>query len=99
MLSRDEINANAARETLTCMFENDDSPEVIVGARGFRQVSDVAALESLIEKVLGEQTEAVTDFHSGQGKAMGFLIGQVMKASGGKANPKMIRELLAAKLS
>jgi len=48
--------------------------------------------------VLGEQTEAVTDFHSGQGKAMGFLIGQVMQASGGKANPKILRELLAGKL-
>ncbi|HQI24689.1 MAG TPA: hypothetical protein PLV15_07590 [Smithella sp.] len=48
---------------------------------------------------MGEQPSAVADFKSGQGKAMGFLIGQVMQASGGKANPKIIRELLAEKLN
>jgi len=97
MLSRDEINANAARDVLTHLFESDDSPEAIVTAKGYKQVSDRGALDSLIDKVLGEQPAAVDDFKSGQGKAMGFLIGQVMQASGGKANPKIIRELLAQK--
>ncbi len=83
MLSRDEINANAARDVLAQL-----------SARGFKQVSDRGALEAMIDKVLGEQASAVADFKSGQGKAMGFLIGQVMQASGGKANPKIIRDLL-----
>ncbi len=98
MLSRDEINANAAREVLSHLFDGDEAPEAIVKARGFRQVSDPNALEGLIDRVLGEQPEAVADFRGGQGKALGFLIGQVMQASGGKANPKIIRELLAKKL-
>jgi aspartyl-tRNA(Asn)/glutamyl-tRNA(Gln) amidotransferase subunit B len=98
MLSGDEINANAARDVLTHLFDSDDSPEAIVSAKGYKQVSDRDALDSLIDKVLGEQPAAVNDFRSGQGKAMGFLIGQVMQASGGKANPKIIRELLAKKL-
>jgi len=98
MLSEDEINANAAREVLGHLFDSNDAPEAIVGARGYRQVSDSGELEALIEKVLGEHPAAVADFRSGQGKAMGFLIGQVMKASGGKANPKKIGELLACKL-
>jgi aspartyl-tRNA(Asn)/glutamyl-tRNA(Gln) amidotransferase subunit B len=98
MLLRDEINANAAREVLAHLFDGDDSPEAIVNARGFRQVSDPSALEELIDKVLGEQQTAITSLQSGQGKAMGFLIGQVMQASAGKANPKIIRELLAKKL-
>jgi aspartyl-tRNA(Asn)/glutamyl-tRNA(Gln) amidotransferase subunit B len=98
MLSRDEINANAAREVLSHLFDGDEAPEAIVKARGFRQVSDPNALEGLIDRVLGEQPEAVADFRGGQGKALGFLIGQVMQASGGKANPKIIRELLANKL-
>jgi aspartyl-tRNA(Asn)/glutamyl-tRNA(Gln) amidotransferase subunit B len=98
MLSRDEINANAAREVLGHMFESDEAPEAIVSARGFRQVSDPGALDALIDKVLAAQPAAVADFRGGQGKAMGFLIGQVMQASGGKANPKVIRELLAKKL-
>ncbi len=98
MLSRDEINANAAREVLGQMFDSDETPEAIVASRGFRQVSDPGALELLIGRVMDEQRSAVSDVRSGQAKAMGFLIGQVMQASGGKANPKIIRELLAKKL-
>jgi aspartyl-tRNA(Asn)/glutamyl-tRNA(Gln) amidotransferase subunit B len=98
MLSREEINANAAREVLGHMFESDEAPEAIVSARGFRQVSDPGALDALIDKVLAAQPAAVADFRGGEGKAMGFLIGQVMQTSGGKANPKVIRELLAKKL-
>jgi aspartyl-tRNA(Asn)/glutamyl-tRNA(Gln) amidotransferase subunit B len=99
MLSKDEINANAAREVLVHLFDSDEAPEAIVSARGFRQVSDHAALDALIEKVLAAQPAAVADVRNGQGKAMGFLVGQVMQASGGKANPKVIRELLAKRLT
>ena len=99
MLSRDEINANAAREVLAHLFESDEPPEAIVAARGFRQVSDPTALDALIERVLSEQPAAVADVRGGQAKAVGFLVGQVMQASGGKANPKVIRELLAKKLT
>jgi aspartyl-tRNA(Asn)/glutamyl-tRNA(Gln) amidotransferase subunit B len=98
MLAGDEINANAAREILGVMFDSEDTPEAIVKARGFRQVSDAGTIEAMIDKVLHEQPAAVADVRSGQGKAMGFLIGQVMQASGGKANPKIIRELLTKKL-
>jgi aspartyl-tRNA(Asn)/glutamyl-tRNA(Gln) amidotransferase subunit B len=98
MLSQDEINANAAREVLVHLFASNDTPEAIVSARGFRQVSDTAALDSLIDRVLAAQAAAVADVRKGQAKAMGFLVGQVMQASGGKANPKVIRELLAKKL-
>ncbi len=98
MLSADEINANAARDVLAHLFDSDETPEAIISAKGFKQVSDRGALDAMIDKVLGEQPGAVADFKNGQGKAMGFLIGQVMQASGGKANPKIIRELLAKKL-
>lgn len=98
MLAKGEINANAARDVLVLLFDSNEAPETIVSARGFKQVSDTTALDSLIDKVLGEQAAAVADVRNGQGKAMGFLVGQVMQASGGKANPKIIRELLAKKL-
>ncbi|WAC07104.1 MAG: Asp-tRNA(Asn)/Glu-tRNA(Gln) amidotransferase subunit GatB [Thermodesulfobacteriota bacterium] len=99
MLSQDEINANAAREVLVYLFDSDESPKKIVVARGFQQVSDPKALDGLIDKVLTAQPETVAKVRGGQDKAMGFLIGQVMKAAGGKANPKIIRELLVKKLS
>lgn len=98
MLAANEINANAAREVLAAMLDSNESPEEIVNSRGFRQVSDPDALDSLIDKVIKAEPAAVADFKSGQGKAMGFLIGQVMQASGGKANPRIIRELLSKKL-
>lgn len=98
MLAQNEINANAARDVLAHLIDSDESPEAIVTARGFRQVSDAATLDALIDRVLSEQPAALADLRNGQGKAMGFLIGQVMQASGGKANPKIIRELLAKKL-
>ncbi|NLC71309.1 MAG: Asp-tRNA(Asn)/Glu-tRNA(Gln) amidotransferase subunit GatB [Desulfuromonadaceae bacterium] len=99
MLARDEINANAAREVLAALFDSDETPQAIVNAKGFRQVSDHSAIDALIDKVLSEQQAAVNDLRSGQSKAMGFLIGQVMQTSGGKANPKIIRELLSQKLA
>jgi aspartyl-tRNA(Asn)/glutamyl-tRNA(Gln) amidotransferase subunit B len=84
---------------LVHLFDSDEAPEAIVTARGFRQVSDTAALNALIENVFAAHPAAVADVKKGQGKSMGFLVGQVMKASGGKANPKVIRELLAKKLA
>jgi aspartyl-tRNA(Asn)/glutamyl-tRNA(Gln) amidotransferase subunit B len=98
MLAKDEVNANAAREVLADMFDSDEAPEAMVAARGFEQVSDPDALDELVDKVLAEQPAAVADVRAGQNKAIGFLVGQVMQASGGKANPKVIRELLVRKL-
>jgi len=98
MMSKDEINANAAREVMAHLFESDESPEAIIAVRGFAQVSDSAELDSLIDKVLENQPDAVAKVRDGQNKAMGFLMGQVMRTSGGKANPKIVRELLAKKL-
>jgi aspartyl-tRNA(Asn)/glutamyl-tRNA(Gln) amidotransferase subunit B len=98
MLERDEINANAAREILGRLFETDEPPSAIVEKAGVRQISDASALEGLVEKVLAANASAVEDFRNGVSKAMGYLIGQAMQASGGKANPKLIRDILAKKL-
>jgi aspartyl-tRNA(Asn)/glutamyl-tRNA(Gln) amidotransferase subunit B len=98
LLARDEINANAAREVLVALFESDASAETIVNERGFRQISNTDELGALIDHVLAAEPAALADVRNGVGKAMGFLIGQVMQASQGKANPKLIKELLAKKL-
>ena len=98
LLARDEINANAAREVLVALFQSEASAETIVSARGFRQISDTGALDVLIDQVLAAQPAALADVRNGVGKATGFLIGQVMQASQGKANPKLIKELLAKRL-
>jgi aspartyl-tRNA(Asn)/glutamyl-tRNA(Gln) amidotransferase subunit B len=98
MLSRDEVNANSAKVVLNKLFKNDDSPETIVETCGFHQVSNTDELEGLVDQVLQAHAAAVTDFRNGQTKAMGFLVGQAMQASRGKANPKLVREILMKRL-
>ncbi len=98
MLAKEEVNAKAARDVLAQMFESDRRPEAIVQACGFSQISDRGALDDLIDQVIRGQESAVANYRAGQEKALGFLVGQVMQASRGKANPKVIRELLVERL-
>ena len=98
MLEKEEINANAAKAVLARLFESDQEPAAIVAAEGFRQVSDSGELVRIVEQVLAANPAAIDDYRNGIAKAIGFLIGQVMQASQGKANPKRVREILAEKL-
>lgn len=98
MLERDEVNANSAKEVLIRLFDSDQAPEAIVEQYGFKQVSDTAEIGALVDQVLASNPSAVADFKSGKGKAMGFLIGQAMQASRGKANPKLIKEILVERI-
>lgn len=99
LLEREEINANAAREVLRKLFESPASPGEIVDQCGYRQVSEEGRLEALVDQVLLEHPSAVENLRKGASKTMGFLMGQAMQASGGKANPRMLKELLAKKTS
>ena len=99
LLAKEEVNAKAAREVLARMFESPETAEAIVQACGFSQVSDTGAFDDVIDMVMSEQASAVANYRAGQEKALGFLVGQVMQASRGKANPKVIRERLVEKLS
>jgi aspartyl-tRNA(Asn)/glutamyl-tRNA(Gln) amidotransferase subunit B len=98
MLAREEINANAAKEVLKRLQESGDTPEEIVAQCGFRQVSEAGELEALVDRVLAENPSAVENFRKGASKAMGFLMGQAMQASGGKANPRLLKEIMTRKL-
>jgi aspartyl-tRNA(Asn)/glutamyl-tRNA(Gln) amidotransferase subunit B len=99
MLSRGEIHSGAAREVLLRMFESEEAPEAIVNAGALRQESDAGHLAALVDQVLSYHPAAVRDIRRGQGRAIGFLIGQVLQASGGRANPRVVRELLHQRLS
>jgi len=99
MVDRGEVNANAAREVLALLFESQDTPAQIVEQGDFKQVSDTAEIEAVVEQVLAANPEAVADYRSGKKKAAGFLVGQAMRASQGKANPQLVQELLQAKLT
>jgi len=99
MIERDQISAQAAREVFGLLFETDRTPAEIVKARGVAQIGDADELAAILQEVIAAHPEAVADFRDGKKQSADFLIGQAMRASRGKANPKMLRKLLAEKLS
>jgi len=93
-LAQGKINANQAKEVFEIMFDTGDEPEKIIKEKGFTQISDASALESLVNEVIANNPKSVADYKGGRTQAIGFLVGQVMKASKGKANPNIVNQLL-----
>ncbi len=94
-----EISHKAGKEVLLAMAAGEGDAEAIVAKRGLKQISDVAALEAAIDAVLAKQPKLVDDYRSGKEKAFNALVGQVMKATQGKANPAQVNEILRRRLA
>ena len=92
------ISGRIAREVFEAMFETGRDPGSIVAERGLEQVSDTGAIEAIVDAVLAEHPDRVAEYRGGKTKLLGFFVGQAMKASQGKANPKTVNEFLRAKL-
>lgn len=99
LLASDEISSNQAHEVFEAMAASGDDPEKIVDERGMRQVSDTGALQPIVDEVLSACADQAQQYRDGNQKVIGFLVGQCMKASRGKGNPKLFNELLRASLS
>ncbi len=99
LIDNDTINGKIAKDVLPAMLETGKSAEQIVNEKGLAQVKDTGLLEAAADKVLAANPKSVEDFKAGKKQAMGFLVGQMMKETGGKANPKLVNELLTKKLS
>lgn len=99
LLASDEISSNQAHEVFEAMAASGDDPEKIVDERGMRQVSDTGALQPIVDEVLAACADQTQQYRDGNQKVIGFLVGQCMKASRGKGNPKLFNELLRASLS
>jgi aspartyl-tRNA(Asn)/glutamyl-tRNA(Gln) amidotransferase subunit B len=93
-----KINNNSAKIVLEEMFASDKDPLTIIEEKGFSQISDSSALERAIAEVLSAHPQPVKDYGDGKKQALGFLLGQVMKATSGQANPQIVRELLTKAL-
>ena len=93
-----DISGTVGKEVFALMFRTGQDPEAIVSEKGLKQISSTSELESIVDEVLSQNKASVTDFQSGKKQALGFLMGQVMKASGGQANPKLAKQLLESKL-
>jgi aspartyl-tRNA(Asn)/glutamyl-tRNA(Gln) amidotransferase subunit B len=92
------ISGKIAKTVFENMIEGDKDPKKIVEEKGLKQESDPKALEALIDKVIDDNREKATEYKKGKVKLFGFFVGQVMKVSGGKANPQLVNEILKKKL-
>jgi aspartyl-tRNA(Asn)/glutamyl-tRNA(Gln) amidotransferase subunit B len=93
-----KINSKIAKDLVTRMWNGEGSPNVIVEREGLAQTSDPAAVEKFIDQVLAANEKSVSDYKAGKTNVMGFLVGQVMKASAGKADPQLVNSLMKQKL-
>ena len=88
------INSSVAKEVFEVMFEKDIDPEHYVEEKGLKTVNDEVALRRTIEEVIANNPQSVEDYRNGKGKAIGFLVGQTMKAMKGKADPALVNRIL-----
>ena len=99
LIMKNTISGKIAKKVFSEMWTNPDAPEKIVKDKGLVQITDTKAIEAIVDKVIEANQKAVEDYKGGNKKAIGALVGQVMKQSKGKANPQMVNELLAKKLN
>ncbi|GLQ07656.1 Asp-tRNA(Asn)/Glu-tRNA(Gln) amidotransferase subunit GatB [Sneathiella chinensis] len=92
------ISNRIAKEVFEEMFETGKAAEAIVEEKGLKQVSDTGAIEAAIDEVIAANQDKVAEYRGGKDKLFGFFVGQVMKATGGKANPGVVNQLLRPKL-
>jgi len=93
------LSGPLAKKVLERMFETGREARDIVEAEGLKQVTDTAAIEAVVDRVMAENPEKVAEIRAGKDKLMGWFVGQAMKAAGGKANPGVVNDILKRKLS
>ena len=92
------LSGRMGREVFEAMWETGRPAAAIVEDRGLKQISDTGALESLVDELLAREADKAAEYRAGKTRLLGFFVGQVMKATGGKANPKLVNALLRARL-
>jgi aspartyl-tRNA(Asn)/glutamyl-tRNA(Gln) amidotransferase subunit B len=99
MVDKGTISGRIAKDVVERVFCEDKDPKAIVQEQGWEQIGDRDAVETMVDRVLQEQPQAVEQIKAGETKPIGFLVGQVMKLSSGKADPKLVQNMLREKLN
>lgn len=94
LIKNGTISSKIAKQVFNYLVEEGGDPEAYVKDKGLVQISDEGELTKIIGEVLDANEQSVTDFKEGKGRALGFLVGQVMKATQGQANPQMVNKIL-----
>ena len=93
------LSGRLGKEVLEALWQGEGTVDEIIESRGLKQISDAGAIETLVDRIIDAHPEQVEQYRSGKVKVMVFLVGQVMKASKGKANPRQVNEVLRSRLS
>jgi aspartyl-tRNA(Asn)/glutamyl-tRNA(Gln) amidotransferase subunit B len=98
LIEKGTISNSVAKDVFAKMYDSGRSADEIVGAEGLAQIGDEGQLMAIVREVVGRHADAVTQYRAGKQQTFGFLVGQVMKGSNGKANPKLASDLLKREL-
>jgi len=98
LLKADTISGRIAKNVFEIMFETGGDPETIVEEKGLKQITDTGAIEAIVDQVIADNPDQAQQVRDGNDKTIGWFVGQVMKASQGKANPQVVNKLLSDKL-
>jgi aspartyl-tRNA(Asn)/glutamyl-tRNA(Gln) amidotransferase subunit B len=98
LIDRGTISNAMAKDVFAKMYDSGRAAEDIVAAEGMSQIGDESAVVAIVRDVMARHADAVTQYRAGKTQTFGFLVGQVMKGSGGKANPKLANQLLKREL-
>jgi aspartyl-tRNA(Asn)/glutamyl-tRNA(Gln) amidotransferase subunit B len=99
LLADNTISGRIAKDVFAEMFATGKGAAAIVQEKGLRQVTDTGAIDAVIDAVIAKNQDKLAEYRSGKDKLFGFFVGQVMKESGGKANPALVNQALKAKLA
>ena len=99
LIEKGTISTKIAKDVLDEMFESAKMPSEIIKEKGWVQISDEGAIKEVVLKVISANAQSVADYKSGKEKALGFLVGQAMKETRGKANPQMLNEMFKEELN
>lgn len=99
LIDNGTISSSIGKKVLVELFENPRDPEDIIKEKGWIQISDEGAIKDVVLKVLGSNPQSIADFKAGKDKALGFLVGQAMKETKGKANPQMLNKMFLEELN
>jgi len=99
LVSGNVISGKIGKDVLPEMFETGKSADAIVKEKGLTQVTDEKKIEAIVDQVVASNAKVVDEFRAGKSKALAFLVGQIMKETKGKANPKVVNEVLMKKLT
>ena len=98
LIDNGTISSSIGKKVLEELFENPKNPEEIIKEKGWIQISDEGAIKKIVNKILKENPQSIADFKAGKDRALGFLVGQAMKETKGKANPQMLNKLFLEEL-